>query len=165
MATLTTIRRFYPATADPSAGPISIAFNGASDSQVGLRAGLTRDIWTVVNPNLQPLQPEINRGDQVFMKLMTSLTPAQARQPNNVQFIAVERARAITGLTSRFTSHPWPSTFLLIVSPMVTWIWLGALIIAAGGLIALWPFPALVRRRLAARFPAPAPAAPARELA
>ena len=45
------------------------------------------------------------------------------------------------------SSHPWPVEFLFIVSPLVTWIWLGALIIISGGLIALWPVPALARRR------------------
>ncbi len=161
VTTLTTIRRFYPATNDPTSGPISIAFNGASDSQVGLNAGLTRDIWTVINPNLQPLQAEINRGDQVFTKLMSSLTPAEARQPANVQFISLERQRAISGLASRFVSHPWPVEFLMIVSPLVTWIWLGAIIIATGGLIALWPIPVLARLRRTAPFAARRSAAPA----
>ncbi len=147
VTTLTTIRRFYPATTDPTVGPISEAFNGQSDSVVGLRAGATNDIWTVVNPNLDPLTAQINRGDQVFEKLMTSLTPAEVRQPQNLAFIRAERQRAIVGLTSRFVTHPWPVNFLLIVSPLVTWIWFGALIIAIGGVIALWPFPAIARRR------------------
>ncbi len=147
VTTLNTVRRFYPATTDPTVGPISEAFNGQSDSIVGLRAGALKDIWTVVNPNLDPLQAQINRGDRVFENLMTHLTPAQVRQPQNLEFIRVERMRAISGLTSRFVSHPWPVNFLLIVSPMVTWIWFGALIIAIGGLIALWPIPAIARRR------------------
>jgi hypothetical protein len=50
----------------------------------------------------------------------------------------------------------------------VMWLWVGALIIAGGGLIALWPVPALARRRAksTAYAPArqPAPALPAREL-
>jgi cytochrome c-type biogenesis protein CcmF len=168
VSTLTTTRGFYPAPLDPTVGPISVAFNGAADSQVGLQAGLTKDIWTVINPNLQPLQSQINRGDQVFEKLMRSLTPAEARRPATSEFIRLERTRAISGLASRFVTHPWPVNFLLIVSPLVTWLWLGAIIIAAGGLISLWPIPALARRRSAARSPArqPAsPAIPARELA
>jgi cytochrome c-type biogenesis protein CcmF len=164
VTTLTTSRGFYPATGDPTVGPISIAFNGESDSNVGLNAGLTRDVWTVVNVNLQPLQAKINEGDRVFENLMTHLTPAQAQTPANVQAIQVERARAILGLTSQFVTHPWPVEFLLIVSPLVTWIWLGAMIIAIGGLIALWPVPVLVRGRSAAVAPSLAPGArPARE--
>jgi len=147
VTTLITSRGFYPAPLDPTAGPISEAFNGQSDSNVGLRAGLTRDLWAVANPNLDPLQNEINQGDRVFERLMTSLTPAQASQPSIVTGIRAERTAAIVGLTSRFVRHPWPVTFLLIVSPLVTWIWLGAIIIAFGGLISLWPLPAPARRR------------------
>jgi cytochrome c biogenesis factor len=103
----------------------------------------------------------------VFTQLMTRLTPAQAAQPATVNWIRTERAAAIGGLTSRFVSHAWRVNFLLIVSPLVTWIWLGALIIGLGGLIALWPVPAVARRRREAAVPArqPAsPAVPAREL-
>jgi cytochrome c-type biogenesis protein CcmF len=151
VTTLTTTRSFYPAPNDLTLGPISDAFNGQADSQVGLDAGVTRDIWTVINPDLTPLQPEISRGDQVFESLMTSLTPAQVRNPALVRAIEVSRARAIVGLTSRFVSHPWPVNFLMIVSPLVTWIWLGALIMGVGGLIALWPIPTAARRRVTAR--------------
>jgi cytochrome c-type biogenesis protein CcmF len=142
-------------------GPISDAFNGQGDSQVGLDAGLTRDIWTVINPDLTPLQSEISHGDQVFLNLMTSLTPVQARNPALVRAIEVSRARAIVGLTSRFVTHPWPVNFLMIVSPLVTWIWLGALIMGVGGLIALWPIPTAARRRVTARSAAPRAAPPA----
>jgi cytochrome c-type biogenesis protein CcmF len=154
VTTLTTTRGFYPATADPTVGPISEVFNGQADSQVGLRAGLTRDIWTIANPDLQPLQAQIDQGDRVFTRLMTSLTPAQARAPATLGFIRQERARAIAGLVSRFVTHPWKVEFLLIISPLVTWIWLGAIIIACGGLIALWPAPVLARKRSAAVYSA-----------
>ena len=163
VTTVTTSRGFYPASADPTVGPISEAFNGQSDSNVGLRAGLTRDIWTIINVNVQPLQAKINEGDRLFEKLMTSLTPAEASQPRTLQAIRIERARAIFGLTSQFVKHPWPVDFLLIVSPLVTWIWLGAIIIATGGLIALWPAPALARRRSTSPAPALPPGVPARE--
>jgi cytochrome c-type biogenesis protein CcmF len=166
VATLTTSRGFYPATFDNTVGPISIAFDGQSDSDVGLRAGPLRDIWTVVNPNVQPIQAEINRGDQVFESLMTHLTAAQLRQPRTVEFIQAERARAIEGLAARYVTHPWPVEFLMIVSPMVTWIWTGAFIIALGGLIALWPVPVGARRRSTARSRArqgSTPALPVRE--
>jgi cytochrome c-type biogenesis protein CcmF len=163
VATLTTSRGFYPAPLDPTVGPISEAFNGQSDSNVGLRAGLTHDLWAVANPNLQPLQAQIDQGDRVFERLMSKLTPAEASQPANLNFIRDERSAAIIGLTSRFVTHPWPVNFLLIVSPLVTWIWLGAMIIALGGLISLWPVPALARRRSAATVRARPPGVPVRE--
>jgi cytochrome c-type biogenesis protein CcmF len=63
-------------------------------------------------------------------------------------------------ITARYVRHPWPVNFLLIVDPLVTWIWVGAIIIAGGGLIALWPIPSLARRRRTATVPAQRPPAP-----
>ncbi len=171
VTTLTTTRGFYPAQ-DASLGILGRFFNGESDSNVGLRAGLTKDIWTVVNPNLAPLQGYIAQGDRLFaalatqeMKSVAGLSPAQAQQM--LAPLWADRDRAIAGLTARFVTHPWPVEFLMIVSPLVTWIWLGALIIVFGGLIALWPVPAFARRRAtvasAPRRGGPAPALPARE--
>ena len=118
-----------------------------ADSNVGLQAGLTRDIWTVVDPNLTPLQSEITAGDRAFLKLMTSLTPAQASTPALVELDPLLPGRRRSpGSPRGIVTHPWPVEFLLIVSPLVTWIWLGALIIAIGGLIALWPVPVRARR-------------------
>jgi cytochrome c-type biogenesis protein CcmF len=156
VTTLTTTRGFYPAQ-DASLGIIGRFFNGSSDSNVGLDAGITRDIWTVIDPgDLAPLQGLINKGDRLFaadeariMSPAAGLTPAQTQQELNSLF--QERDAAITGLVARFVSHPWSVNFLLIVSPLVTWIWLGALIIVFGGLLALWPVPALARRRATAR--------------
>ena len=41
---------------------------------------------------------------------------------------------------------PPPATFRIIASPLVTWIWLGALIVFGGGLIAMWPAGARARK-------------------
>jgi cytochrome c-type biogenesis protein CcmF len=171
VTTLHTIRSFYPAQ-DVSLGVLGRFFNGSSDSQVGLRAGLTKDIWTVINPDLTPLQPQIRQGDRLFARLISQemsafvarhYTPAQAQQA--IAPLWQERDQAISGLAARFVTHPWAVNFLLIVSPLVTWIWLGAIIIAIGGLIALSPVPALARRRATSSYPArPAPSVPAREL-
>jgi cytochrome c-type biogenesis protein CcmF len=40
----------------------------------------------------------------------------------------------------------------VISSPLVTWIWLGGIIVFAGGLIALWPAPDAARRRATAGY-------------
>jgi cytochrome c-type biogenesis protein CcmF len=172
VTTLSTSRGFYPSQ-DPTLGEIGRFFNGEADSDVGLRAGLTRDIWTVINPDLTPLQGLISQGDRVFaaatrqaMSRLAGLPLSQAQQQLAPLWAA--RDSAIAGLAKRFVSHPWPVEFLMIVSPLVTWIWLGAMIIAFGGLIALWPVPALARRRRAAASyaarPQASPAIAAREL-
>jgi len=145
--TLRTTRGFYPTGFNGSSGPISEAFNGASDSNVGLDSGVTHDIWVVVDPNLTPLQNQIARGDRVFENYMQHLTPAQARNPQYLDAISTLRGRAIIGLTNQYVTRPWAVEFLMIVSPLVSWIWVGALIIAFGGLIALSPVPALLARR------------------
>jgi cytochrome c-type biogenesis protein CcmF len=152
LSTLTTSRGYYP-DRNPADGVVGRFFEGQADSDVGLQAGLLRDIWTVVNPGtLQPLQGLISRGNRLFgnalasaMAKMAKLTPSQ----RNAELTGFWRYRdlAVTGIVSRYVTHPWPVEFLLIVSPMVTWIWLGAGIVVLGGLICLWPTPALVRQR------------------
>ena len=114
------------------------------------------------------LQGLITRGDRVFQAALKSAMPRIGAMPlpqatRALQPLWQERDAAIAEIAARFVTHPWPVDFLMIVSPLVTWIWLGAMIIAIGGLIALWPVPALVRRRRSpARSPLPvAPPAPA----
>ena len=151
VTTLNTSRGFYPSQ-DPTMGQIGRFFGGEADSNVGLRAGLFKDIWGVINPDLTPLQPLINQGNRVFAaalsQAMTRVSGLPVAQANaDLAPLWQARDRAVAGLASRFVSHPWPVEFLFIVSPLVTWIWLGALIIISGGLIALWPVPALARSR------------------
>ena len=47
-----------------------------------------------------------------------------------------------------------PATFRMLVSPLVNWIWFGAIIVALGGLIAIWPSPRTVGRRVSAAYAA-----------
>jgi cytochrome c-type biogenesis protein CcmF len=160
VVTLHTTRGFYPSQ-DPTQGVIGRFFNGEADSQVGLRAGITKDIWTVINPDLTPLQPMIKQGDQVFAAALASAMTriAADKIPASEANAALaplwqKRDQAIDEIAQRFVTHPWPINFLLIVSPLVTWLWLGAGIIAFGGLISLWPAPALARRRATAAYAA-----------
>jgi cytochrome c-type biogenesis protein CcmF len=151
VTTLYTRHELYPSQ-DPSLGPIGRFFNGSDESRIGLRSGVTRDIWTVVNPSLQPLQGLIKRGDRLFTRLGTQLMPTVAQLSPAKRQAALApfwqaRDRAISELVARYVSHPWPVTFLLIVSPLVMWLWIGGIIAAGGALIALWPAPALARLR------------------
>jgi cytochrome c-type biogenesis protein CcmF len=58
---------------------------------------------------------------------------------------------AIALLAREYLRHPPQAQFHLIVSPLVMWIWIGGLIVLGGGLIAVWPSPSAVRRRVAVR--------------
>jgi cytochrome c-type biogenesis protein CcmF len=173
VTTVTTTRGFYPSQ-DPSQGLVGRFFDSANaDSQVGLDAGLRRDIWTVINVNVDvsPLQPLIDKANSLFaayapqvMTRAAKLPPGQAQGLMNSLW--VERDLAVSEIARRFVTHPWSTEFLLIVDPLVTWIWLGALIIGCGGLIALWPVPSFVRRRAtapSAARPAAPPRLPVRE--
>jgi cytochrome c-type biogenesis protein CcmF len=151
VTTLDTVHGIYP-DLDPSDGVIGRFFAGSSDSTVGLRAGLTRDIWAVISPSLTPFQNEINTGNRVFGNYLASVMPklnklSPAVENRDLSAIYAERDVAVAGILHKYVAHPWAAEFLLIVSPLVTWIWLGAIITAFGGLIALWPIPVLVRRR------------------
>jgi cytochrome c-type biogenesis protein CcmF len=154
VVTVNTSRGFYPST-NISDGIIGRFFDSANaDSTVGLDAGPLRDIWTVVNSNPTHLSKVINQGNRVFANLLSSILKQTKGMSPAQQDAAIARVgfwtardKAVAGIVSQYVSHPWPVQFLLIVSPLVTWIWAGALIIGFGGLIALWPAPVLVRRR------------------
>jgi cytochrome c-type biogenesis protein CcmF len=138
--TLRTYKSFFPSSA-PDLGPVSRFFEGESTSEIGLRAGWRRDVWTAVAPDVARLRPRVEEGDTVFSGAGAALTPADREA-----FLA----EALRGLTRSYARDAPPATFRLIVSPMVTWIWLGALIVFTGGLIALWPSPRAVARQVTA---------------
>jgi cytochrome c-type biogenesis protein CcmF len=135
--TLKPARSFFPSN-DPSAGPVSRYFAGEATSEVGLDAGLRRDLWTVVAPDLTGLEAIARRGDTVF-RLARSL-PEQER--------AAALGEALRRMVALYRRESIPANFRILVSPLVTWIWLGSLIVFTGGLISLWPVPLAARRRV-----------------
>ena len=134
----------------PSDGPERSArsarfFEGEATSEVGLRAGLRRDMWTRDQPDIAPLRSRCAEGDRVFdgaercpRAAQVALAQALAASPR-----AYAREPA-AGDLPRSSSRRWSR-----------WIWIGALIVFAGGLIALWPAPrAGARGRVAAGYAA-----------
>ena len=149
ITTTTTSAEYYPGQ-DPSQ-PIGRFFNtndGAStESRVGLDSGFTRDLWIAVQPNTTPLDGVVSRGDAEFRKAINAvLTLPRAQQTPDLNRIFELRDRLVSALTQRWVDHPWGAQFKIIVSPLVDWLWLGAIIAACGGLIALWPVPSRRRR-------------------
>jgi cytochrome c-type biogenesis protein CcmF len=136
VTTLMPSRGYYPSR-DPTLGPAGRYFDGEATSEVGLRAGLRRDVWTAVEPDIDALRRMIDGIDRRF--------PLAAGDSATLMLGAI---------ADRYEALPPPASFRLIVSPMVEWIWLGGLIAAAGGLIALWPAPRAARRRAGAAHPA-----------
>jgi cytochrome c biogenesis factor len=58
---------------------------------------------------------------------------------------------AIAVMAGAYMHNPPQAQFHFIVSPLVMWIWIGGLIVIGGAMIAIWPAPSAVRRRVAAR--------------
>ena len=143
VGTLRTERSFFPSV-DPTLGPVSRFFEGEATSEVGLRAGLRRDVWSAISPSVRDLKKQVAEGDNVFTDAKS--LPAEQRQ--------IALAQALDGLTRSYGNNPPPATFRLIVSPLVSWIWIGALIVFLGGLIALWPPLRRAPRPVAARYAA-----------
>jgi cytochrome c-type biogenesis protein CcmF len=123
--------RNYYSTSDPSKGVISRFFEGEANSEVDVRWGLRRDFWLAVRPDLVSLQKPIARADTKF-----------ANSPGQVQAIVI---RALTEL---YRQDPPPAAFRAIVSPLVTWIWIGGAIAVFGALLAAWPTPEARLRRV-----------------
>jgi cytochrome c-type biogenesis protein CcmF len=118
-----------------------------TESRVGLDSGALRDLWVVISPNLGRLQNLVSTGDVKIARALIAaekLPPAQRAQQLNTIFQL--RDILIDELAQQFVRHPWASTFLIEVSPLVMWLWIGAIIAALGGLIALWPVPRRSRR-------------------
>jgi cytochrome c-type biogenesis protein CcmF len=138
---LHTERGYYP-TDDSSLGMVSRYFEGEQTSEVGLKAGTRQDVWTVITPDTDPLRPVISQGDKVFARAR-DLPP---------QMGAALLGTAIRGIVDRYQRNPPPAQFRFIVSPLVTWIWLGAIVILFGGLTALWPPPGGATRRVRAGY-------------
>ncbi len=126
--TIDTSKSWYPANA---AATIGDAFAGETETDVGLRAGAMRDLWVAIEPDTSKLVPLAERVDAKF----GTLTPDA-------------RAVGIALVARQYMKNPPPATFRIIVSPMVSWIWAGGIIIALGGLIAIWPPAAPARRRV-----------------
>jgi cytochrome c-type biogenesis protein CcmF len=130
VATLRPSRSYFPA-GDASMGPLGRFFRGESTSEVGLDGGVTRDVWTAMQPDLRILNPAIRAGNKLARDL-----PPEAQ------------AVMIAALAERYERRAPPATFRMIVNPMVTWIWIGGLIVLAGAMITLWPSPLTARRRV-----------------
>jgi cytochrome c-type biogenesis protein CcmF len=115
-------RNFYPVN-DPSVPMIARFFEGEPTSEVDVRWGFSRDLWFAVQPDLASLMPAIREADRKF---------------GGPQF-AKYQALLITTIAKSYAHDPPAANFRMIVSPLVSFIWIGGLIAVFGALIAIWP--------------------------
>ncbi len=137
VAVLRPARGYYPSQDAGNLGIIGRFFDGEATSEVGMTSNLRRDVWTAVQPDLGSLQSFIDKADKQFPNASPDL-----------------QGLLVTAIATRYRNHPPPATFRIIVSPMVTWIWIGGLIVIGGALIAMWPAPETARRRVTAGYAA-----------
>ncbi|HUA74413.1 MAG TPA: cytochrome c-type biogenesis CcmF C-terminal domain-containing protein [Solirubrobacteraceae bacterium] len=132
VATLRPSEGFYD-SGEPAQGSVGHLIGGQAVSHISMDAGLTRDVWSAIAPNIS--------------------TPALQRivTIGNRTLPADEAGVAIGLLARQYLKQPPPAQFHFIVSPLVMWIWIGGLIVFGGGLIAIWPTPSAIRRRVALR--------------
>jgi cytochrome c-type biogenesis protein CcmF len=133
VATLRPSEGFYD-SGEPAQGSVGHLIGGQAVSHISMSAGVTRDVWTAIAPDISTpaLQRIVTIGNR-------TLPPEEADV-------------AIGVLARTYLKDPPPAQFHFIVSPLVMWIWIGGLIVLGGGLIAIWPAPSAVRRRVAMRF-------------
>jgi cytochrome c-type biogenesis protein CcmF len=132
VTTLIPSRGYYPSLDEASFGRIGRFFNGDSTSELGLRASLKRDIWTAVQPDLSAVEPMIKGANRRFAHANSQL-----------------EGFLVATVVRRYLQAAPVAQFRLIVSPLVAWIWIGGMIVVGGAMVALWPAPRRVRRRVA----------------
>ena len=124
-------RNYYP-TRDMSKGAIGRFFEGEATSEVDVRWGLRRDLWAAVRPDIGALDGPIREANAKF-----------GDSNGDVQ------ALIIAAIADRYGSdRAQTATFRTIVSPLVSWIWIGGGIVLLGALIAAWPSPEARLRRV-----------------
>jgi cytochrome c-type biogenesis protein CcmF len=139
VTTLRPAEGFYD-SGEPSQGSVGHLIGGQPVSHVALNSTPLRDLWAAVAPDITA--PQLER----------ILTAGNKAIPVN----RPEEGMIVLALLGReYLKHTPPAEFHFEVSPMVLWIWLGAIIILLGGLIAIFPSPRAMRRRVSIRVPAP----------
>ena len=147
VTTMTTSYGLYPS--QDAMSPVGRFFNGSQESAVGLDSGALRDLWVVIHPDVTPLQGLISQGDRLVSQLLLAAEKLPApKQQAALNTAWTLRDEAIRALVQRFVSRPWKSQFLIEVSPMAIWLWIGTIIAAIGGLIALIPLRPTRSRRV-----------------
>jgi len=132
VATLRPSEGYYD-SGEAAQGSVGHLIGGQAVSHISMSAGLTRDVWTAIAPDISSpsLQRIVSAGNR-------TLAPADG-------------LFAVAYLARSYLKAPPPAQFHFIVSPLVMWIWIGGLTVFGGGLIAIWPFPITLRRAERAR--------------
>jgi cytochrome c-type biogenesis protein CcmF len=134
----------YYASGEPSQGSVGSLIGGQPVSHVAMSAGVARDVWSALAPNIET--PQLKRIVEIGNRTIPFAHPEEA-------------LIAVAVLARTYLQHPPPAQFHFIVSPLVMWIWIGGLIVFGGGLVAIWPAGGLAAHSLRRRIRATRPTA------
>jgi cytochrome c-type biogenesis protein CcmF len=154
--TLHPTRSFYRPTGGRGEGGIANYFAGESDSEVGVQAGLGKDLWAANQPDISGVQRHARAADAGFAKcvrggagvppqcraigaMMRAALANPALRPEAFARIEDLQLRTAKQIAAGYVREGAPVTFRVIVNPLATWIWIGGLIALTGALIGLWP--------------------------
>jgi cytochrome c-type biogenesis protein CcmF len=144
-ATLNPSRNYYSGRSAGTAGPVRGFFEGEATSEVGRREGAGGDLWAAMQPDLQELDPLIDRGDE---RLAAFAESVPMDDPAAQAGLATLQGQVIRAIADRYLDEPPAANFRVNVNPLVIWIWVGGAIAVVGALLAVWPAPAARRRRV-----------------
>ncbi|MGK2932660.1 MAG: hypothetical protein ACSLFD_07815, partial [Solirubrobacterales bacterium] len=129
-------------------------FEGEATSEVGLDAGLFTDFWVSLEPDTSVVQNRAKSADERFGAYMQQrVLPVIQEDPSKTEELTRQLVKVQDLATDEIIAEyvnperSIPVTFRIIVSPMVTWIWIGAIIAILGALFAAWPSGAFRRKR------------------
>ncbi|MEV4418554.1 cytochrome c-type biogenesis CcmF C-terminal domain-containing protein [Patulibacter sp. NPDC049589] len=134
LQTIRPTREYYPSM-NPADGPVGRFFAGEASTEIALDAGLTRDLWVAMQPD-----------GEALATVLEALDDRLRDQPTRF----AQGGQLALNFTELYAARPSGVTFQVIVSPLVTWIWIGSVLMALGALLAMWPAPDLQTRRVRA---------------
>jgi cytochrome c-type biogenesis protein CcmF len=150
-ATLQPTRGYYRPSSFEQ-GPIKSFFAGEAESEVGMRAGLRRDLWTAVQPNIGPILREAAKANRRFERIAGGFAAEVRGRPAAMAraggLLGEVQGEAIRRIAQSYIDSSPAATFRVLVNPLVSWLWIGALISLSGALIAIWPSAEARRRRV-----------------
>jgi cytochrome c-type biogenesis protein CcmF len=135
--TLRPQRNYYGGRGGNPNEPIRSFFEGESTSEVDVRWGLRRDLWSAVQPDLGAFEQRIREADRRFAGVDPDL-----------------QGVLVLDIVNRYLAEAPPAQFRTLVSPLVSWIWIGGAIVVLGALTALWPSAQTRRRRVTSLYAA-----------
>ncbi|HRV60712.1 MAG TPA: cytochrome c-type biogenesis CcmF C-terminal domain-containing protein, partial [Solirubrobacterales bacterium] len=153
-AQLNPTRQYHQITGGGGSPGIASYFEGEATSEVGLKAGMRSDFWTSVEPNTKEFQRRARMADSLFGAFMRQkVLPLVQKNPSRAKVVSAAATDLLSLTTDKVIAGykkdnlAVPVTIRVIVSPMVSWIWVGAILAIIGALFAAWPSGLLKRNR------------------